>query len=53
MAVLSFSLSSEATNRFHELLACLAKFGDMVSIEARSEKVNTTVDSSPTLHEAS
>ena len=39
MAILSFSLSPEATGRIYELLVCLAKFGESVSIEARSEKV--------------
>ncbi|EME76845.1 uncharacterized protein MYCFIDRAFT_14840, partial [Pseudocercospora fijiensis CIRAD86] len=38
MAVLSFSLTQEATGRLYELLTCLAKFGDTVSLEARSEK---------------
>jgi len=39
MAVLSFSLSPETTGRVYEALVCLAKFGENVSIEARSEKV--------------
>ncbi|KAK6388050.1 hypothetical protein LTR65_008216 [Meristemomyces frigidus] len=42
MAVLSFSLSPEATSRIYELLVCLAKFGESVSIEARSEKLTIT-----------
>jgi cell cycle checkpoint control protein RAD9A len=42
MAVLSFSLSPEATGRIYELLICLAKFGESVAIEARSEKLTIT-----------
>jgi cell cycle checkpoint control protein RAD9A len=38
MAALEFSLTPESTGRLYELLVCLAKFGDNVSIEARSEK---------------
>ena len=38
MGILSFSLTPEATGRVHELLLCLAKFGESVSIEAKSEK---------------
>lgn len=39
MAVLRFSLSAEATGRIYELLVCLAKFGESVSIEAKKDKV--------------
>ncbi|USW55724.1 hypothetical protein Slin15195_G090430 [Septoria linicola] len=42
MSVLTFSLSPEATERVFELLQCLAKFGDAVSIEARSDKFTLT-----------
>ncbi|KAK4619625.1 DNA repair protein rad9 [Fulvia fulva] len=42
MATLSFSLTPEATGRVYELLTCLAKFGDAVSLEARSEKLTLT-----------
>ncbi|SMQ47252.1 unnamed protein product [Zymoseptoria tritici ST99CH_1A5] len=42
MAVLEFSLTPEATGRIYELLVCLAKFGDNVSIEARGEKLTLT-----------
>ncbi|KAK4494038.1 hypothetical protein PRZ48_015225 [Zasmidium cellare] len=42
MAVLSFSLTPEATGRVYELLICLAKFGETVSLEARSEKLTLT-----------
>ena len=38
MAILNFSLSPEATGRVYELLVCLAKFGESVCIEAKSEK---------------
>ena len=38
MTILSFSLSADATGRVYELLVCLAKFGESVSIEAKSEK---------------
>lgn len=38
MAILSFSLSPEATGRIHELLLCLAKFSESVCLEARNEK---------------
>lgn len=40
MAVLDFSLTPDATGRVYELLTCLAKFGDTVSIEARAEKAS-------------
>ncbi|WPH02781.1 Rad9-domain-containing protein [Acrodontium crateriforme] len=40
MTVLSFSLTPDATGRMYELLVCLAKFGDSVSLEARSEKAS-------------
>jgi hypothetical protein len=39
MAVLSFSLTPEATGRIYEALVCLAKFGELVAIEARGDKV--------------
>ena len=38
MAILSFSLSPEATGRVYELLVCLAKFGESISLEAKTEK---------------
>jgi len=40
MAVLSFSLTPEATGRIYEALVCLAKFGESVAIEARGDKVS-------------
>jgi hypothetical protein len=39
MAVLRFSIAPEATSRIYDLLLCLAKFGENVSLEARSDKV--------------
>ncbi|KAI6811627.1 Rad9-domain-containing protein [Hortaea werneckii] len=42
MAVLSFSLSPDATGRIYDALVCLSKFGDNVSLEARSEKLTIT-----------
>lgn len=39
MAILTFSLSPEATGRIYEALICLAKFGESVSIEAKHHKV--------------
>jgi len=39
MAILQVSLSPEATARVHDLLLCLAKFGETVCIEARNDKV--------------
>jgi hypothetical protein len=40
MAVLSFSLTPEATGRVYEALVCLAKFGESVAIEARGDKAS-------------
>ncbi|KAI7190434.1 Rad9-domain-containing protein [Hortaea werneckii] len=42
MAVLSFSLSPDATGRIYDALVCLSKFGDNVSLEARSDKLIIT-----------
>lgn len=39
MAVLSFTLSADATGRIYEALVCLAKFGESVNIEAKKDKV--------------
>ncbi|KAF2487848.1 Rad9-domain-containing protein [Neohortaea acidophila] len=39
MAILTFSLSPEATSKIYESLICLAKFGESVSLEARSDKL--------------
>ena len=40
MAVLTFSLTPEATGRIYEALVCLAKFGEAVAIEARGDKAS-------------
>ncbi|KAI7536332.1 Rad9-domain-containing protein [Hortaea werneckii] len=42
MAVLSFSISPDATGRIYDALVCLSKFGDNVSLEARSDKLTIT-----------
>lgn len=49
MAVLSFSLTPEATGRVYELLICLAKFGETVSLEARSGKVRIAREKKETI----
>lgn len=38
MSILKFSLSPESTGRIHDLLLCLAKFGEYVSFEARGDQ---------------
>ena len=43
MAVLKFSITPNATSRIYEALTCLAKFGESVSIEARSEKASVAL----------
>ena len=43
MAILSFSLAPEGTSKLHDLLVCLAKFGDYVAIEAARESVRLDV----------
>jgi hypothetical protein len=47
MAVLSFSITADATARISEVLTCLAKFGDTVAIEARREKARHLIPSLP------
>ncbi|KAM3421792.1 DNA repair protein rad9 [Cercospora zeina] len=42
MPVLTFALSPDATERMFELLQCLAKFGDAVSVEAKGDKFTLT-----------
>ena len=39
MHILSFILSPEGVGRVHDAVLCLAKFSEMVSLEARSDKV--------------
>lgn len=40
MVVLNFTLLPEAAAKVHDLLVCLGKFSDTVSIEARRERVS-------------
>ncbi len=40
---LSFILSNEAVARIHDAVLCLAKFGELVSLEARRDRVSTLV----------
>jgi hypothetical protein len=40
MVVLKFTLTPEASSRLHDILTCLAKFSDTVSIEAQKENVH-------------
>ena len=49
MSVLKFRLTPEATAKVHDILLCLAKFGESVSIEARSDKVYTVSQTSQRL----
>lgn len=39
MVLLKFSLTPEASSRLHDILTCLAKFSDTVSIEAQKESL--------------
>ena len=39
MNTLSFILSPEAVIRLHDAVLCLAKFSEIVSLEAREDKV--------------
>ena len=49
MAALSFSFSPEATAKVHDLLLCLAKFGELVSLEARGDQVSHSFQTFPCL----
>lgn len=40
MVTLKFSLSPQAVSKLHDMLACLAKFSDTVSLEARKDYVH-------------
>ena len=40
MVTLKFSLSPEAAAKVHDMLSCLAKFSDTVSLEARKDHVS-------------
>lgn len=40
MAILGFTLSEEGVVAFHDVLACLSKFTEQASLEARKERVS-------------
>lgn len=42
MHTLSFSLTLEGVVRVHDAVLCLAKFSEVVSLEARKDKVRET-----------
>ncbi|GAM90518.1 hypothetical protein ANO11243_085620 [Dothideomycetidae sp. 11243] len=42
MTILNCSISPDSVNRIHDLLVCLAKFGETVGIEARPDKFTFT-----------
>ena len=42
MHTLSFSLTLESVVRIHDAVVCLAKFSEVVSLEARTDKVRET-----------
>lgn len=42
MNTLSFSLTLEGVVRIHDAVSCLAKFSEVVSLEAREDKVRET-----------
>jgi cell cycle checkpoint control protein RAD9A len=39
MVTVNFTLPLEATAKLHDILSCLSKFSDTVSIEARKDTV--------------
>jgi len=41
METLDFTLTPEAAAKVHDILMCLAKFSDTVTIEARRERVSS------------
>ena len=43
MHVLKFTLTPVGVARVHDAIACLAKFGETVSIEARPDKVSKII----------
>lgn len=43
MSILSFSLNVEGVARIHDAVQCLAKFSDVVSLEARSNHVGSSL----------
>lgn len=42
MVNLKFTLTPEASVRLHDVLVCLAKFDESVSLEARHDRVSTS-----------
>ncbi len=47
MAILSLTLMPDAVVRLHDALVCLGKFGESVSIDARRDKVQSSIWSAP------
>lgn len=43
MAVLNFTLSEEGVNALRDALACLGRFSDEVSLEAKKDRVGLSV----------
>lgn len=41
--IISLSLTPEATGRLHDVIACFAKFGETLSLEATNDKVSDGV----------
>ena len=46
MVKLNFTLSPEAAGKVHAIVACLGRFSDLVSMEARQEKVGSDAETS-------
>ena len=44
MRILDFTLNLEGVARIHEAVLCLAKFSEVVSFEARQDKVPNTFE---------
>lgn len=40
MAILTFTLTPDTLNKFHDALVCLGKFSETVSIEATNTRVS-------------
>lgn len=43
MPTLSFTISPQGLARFHDAISCLAKFNEIVSIEAKERGVSRTI----------
>lgn len=41
MQLLNFALSAEAAVRIHDIVLCLSKFGEVVSLEGLADKVGS------------